>query len=193
MPQNTRRIIGLDVDGVLLDFVGHTVQTMRARGFTMREPEEYKGWSLQSAMPPEQAVILPALWRAPGWCSWMPALPGAVAFVRDLRCWGEVVFVTSPMPDAPHWHHERTRALSGLFGARAGEVIFTHRKDLVSCDVLIDDKIEHVNDWSMRHARRGAILFETPHNVLDRAGKVLHPLALAVSGYSAVLDEMERP
>lgn len=71
--------------------------------------------------------------------------------------------MTAPLLHCPTWESERREWLRCHFGFKARDVIFTARKDLVHGDVLIDDKPEHVKEWSLRWGKC-AVLWAQPYN-----------------------------
>lgn len=157
--------IGLDVDGVLADFLGHTIATLRRNGFDCPDREGFTEWDIAPQLDPAAAVFIAKMWRRAGWCVSIPPLEGARAFVDEIRRRGfRVVFITTPMLGAPAWMEERRSWLVDVMGAADREIVFTHQKDLVRTDRLLDDKFENVK------TRDGGILFLASYNERDAWG-----------------------
>lgn len=102
--------------------------------------------------------------RAPGFCSTLLPMQSATvlgAAFRAMHELGEVLIVTSAMPNAPTWHNERLRWLAQYLNIPAKEVIFTERKDLVRGDVLIDDGPHNL---AAAHPHMLTICINAPYN-----------------------------
>ena len=147
----------LDVDGVLADFHGQTEQDLRAAGGPL--DEVYRSWQIQDHLPPEWASWCETQWRQKGWCAKLPVYPDARQGVDLLRGHHQVLFVTTPMSDAPHWHHEREQWLIQHFGAAPSDVIFAHDKSKVRGLILVDDKPSNVAGFGV-----GGVLWARPYN-----------------------------
>jgi len=159
----TRPRVILDVDGVLADFVGHTLSLLGelappgGRG-------AFTSWDMVSVMSPEARARCAYGWRAPGWCATMPTFPAAQNAVDRLGLRAEVVYATAPMVDAPHWMYERSIWLERVFAADPRSVVFTHDKAHVWGDVFVDDKPENVDGWAAAHPSGHAVLWDAPYN-----------------------------
>lgn len=135
-----RKIIALDVDGVLVDYVG------AACAWCGREKEEATAWDFFGEWG------MPGLWKAwdavvakKDFCYSLPILSGAIEFVSNLRGLGHrVVFATSPHKNAPLWPGERQLMLERWFNVNRDDVVMVHDKSLVLADLLIDDKPENL-------------------------------------------------
>ncbi len=106
----------------------------------------------------------------PSFCSNIVPAPGAQEAVARLSDLGEVYVVTSPWDSSPTWMHERLHWVAKHFptiGRR--RVIQTAQKHLIRGDVFVDDKLEHVMEWSAAWPLSTAILFDMHHN-LDGSG-----------------------
>jgi len=105
-----------------------------------------------------------------GFCSDIVPAPGAQEAVARLSELGEVFVVTSPWDSSPTWVHERLHWVAKHFptiGRR--RVIQTAQKHLIRGDVFVDDKLEHVEQWSAAWPTSTAILFDMHHNRGDTA------------------------
>ena len=164
----------LDVDGVLANFTGHTLDTLVKMGGPSIRYEDITEWDVLSKIPAEWRGSLVQAWRKPGWCRSMPQYEGANLGVGALMNLGDVHFVTAGMPKSPTWADERVEWLRYYYGVDHRDVTFTHAKEWVEGDVFIDDKEEHVIEWYARHPTGCAILFMQPYNRVSRMPRGVH-------------------
>lgn len=88
---------------------------------------------------------------------------GAEEAVNRLLEEHDVVFVTSPSYHIPGWTEARQSWLAARFGPGA-RVVHTSHKEVVSGDLLIDDKPENLIRWLREHPRGCGILWARPYN-----------------------------
>lgn len=155
------KIVLLDVDGVLCDFVSGV---MRAIATCSDERADLSDWNFLDKLSPHAKRAYLTDSAKPGFCINLDPLPGAVTGVQQLLADGyDLVAVTSPLLHCPTWEGERREWLQHHFCFEARDVIFTARKDLVYGDILVDDKPDHVQQWSARWGKCGA-LWAQPYN-----------------------------
>lgn len=155
------KIVLLDVDGVLCDFVAGV---MRSVATVSDECADLSDWDFLHKLSPHAKRAYLADSAKPGFCCSLDPLPGAAEGLQLLRDNGyDLVAVTSPLLHCPTWEGERREWLQHHFCFEARDVIFTSRKDLVHGDVLVDDKLAHVRDWSSRW-NKPAVLWAQPYN-----------------------------
>lgn len=144
------RRIGVDVDGVLADFVEEVLvwaNGCRAAGtppFRRDQISDFdilKCWGIEHLWGELDRHVSRA-----GVCAGLNAYDGAKNFLARLQKSAEVVVVTSPWKTSPYWMWERREWLIKKMGFD-GEIIFTKRKDLISVDALIDDYAEHTDTF----------------------------------------------
>lgn len=177
----------LDVDGVLADFIGHTLALLG----DLAPPggrEAYTSWDMVSVMSPEAKAVCAHGWRKQGWCVRMPVLPDAQNAVDRLSLRADVVYVTAPMVAAPHWMYERSLWLERQFAADPRSVVFAHDKAHVWGDVFVDDKAENVNEWSAAHPNGVALLWDAPYN---QSWIRINRNSRRVTSWSAVFDALQ--
>ncbi|NBR00933.1 MAG: hypothetical protein EBT79_07615 [Actinobacteria bacterium] len=184
---NRPRII-LDVDGVLADFVGHTL-TLIGDLAPPGGREMFTSWDMVSVMSPDARARCAYGWRQPGWCATMPPLPEALSAVDRLGLRAEVVYATAPMVDAPHWMYERSKWLERVFAADPRSIVFAHDKAHVWGDVFVDDKPENIDGWALAHPSGIAALWDAPYN---RDWKPKHGNATRVDRWASVFDLIPR-
>lgn len=173
----TNKIVALDVDGVLVDYVG------AACAWCGKTKDEATAWDFFSAWG------MPGLWNAwdrvvaqPGFCEGLELLHGSTSFVTRLRCAGyRVIFATSPHKNAPLWPGERQLVLEDYFHARREDVVMLHDKRLVRADILVDDKPENIADFN-----GPGILFSQPWNESYHSHG-----AIRVTGYEQAIEAVK--
>ena len=152
----------LDVDGVLLDFVGEVINGTRLDRASVTEWDVF---GLLDRIEPglgearREACDLPEFWRS------LRPIPGAQGFVRNLRCTGaEIVFATAPWIGCFGWESIRRDQLQTWFDARPIDIVFTAWKELIRGDLFIDDNPDNVRRWSRANEHGLALLYPAPYN-----------------------------
>lgn len=159
----------LDVDGVVADFFKATEIEM-LRCYDLKPAHPWREWNIsamewayapsfitepQNIHESAARMYLSMVWNKRGFCSEIPVYPSAVTEVLELAEVFDVYFVTSPMVTSETWVYERSQWLVKYFGSELGKkVIHTHYKELVAGSALIDDKPQHVIDWTKENASR---------------------------------------
>lgn len=164
-----RPILLIDCDGVLSDFVTHVVATLRDLGLGEYSPEQVDRFDFAAALGLTPIVIERLHREIEGfsWCARMPALRAA----RDLdalRDQVDVVCVSCPWATSRYWAGERIAWLEEHAGFEARDIVQCRRKRIVHGDVLVDDHVETVEHWQADHPRGIGLLWENPHNVVER-------------------------
>jgi 5'(3')-deoxyribonucleotidase len=137
----------LDVDGVLGDFIGHTLKGMGTLWSPPDLPgqDDFKTWNLFDTITDgEQQKFCNRLWRKKGWCNSIPPFPAAIHAVNRLRKSGEIYAVTAPLSKSSHWVNERYEWLQHWFFIPPENVIFAYDKGIISGDLFVDDKPANV-------------------------------------------------
>ena len=197
---SNKPVVLLDCDGVIGEFIGHTLTTLAALGCpstlvpVQNTQPHWDFW--QDWIPLDWKQPLLAHMRRPGWCLSIPVLPGAQEGVAALQEVADVYFVTSPMADAPYWHMERMQWLQTHFGDPDKQVIFCDTKHRVLGDVFVDDKPANVDQYAVHHAvptdgrTRGAkvFLWEQSYNMELHKNGLLHPAVVRTGDWALVLD-----
>lgn len=98
----------------------------------------------------------------PGFFLHLEPVPGAIPSLKKLQDAGhEVVFVTA----CQHGHADKRRWIQNhLPGFDLRNVIFAERKELINGDILIDDRIENLEQWKHLNPTSYPICFARPHN-----------------------------
>lgn len=155
MPLCRARLCGVimrvlcDVDGVVADFVGGVNRAARGLGSTRSDWTE---WDIWANFEPHLKPMIEAAICSPGFAWYLDPFDGAIQAARVIASRHELVFVTSPYDRSPTWVYDRNRWLRKYFADLPA--IFTHHKELVAGDVLIEDNADNAEKW--RKAQGGA-------------------------------------
>lgn len=159
-----RPVVVLDVDGVLADFVGATLQFLE-RNYGVYA-DDLKSWDFldHPALRAYQKVAK-GHWATPEFCANLAPLPGTVAAVQQIRVWADIKFATSPMSTNPTWIPERNAWLATYFGAQEGDVLHTHKKSESPGHIFVDDKYDNVVEYQQVHPTALVFLRTQSYNV----------------------------
>jgi 5'(3')-deoxyribonucleotidase len=149
----------LDVDGVIADFCRSVDDLLIRDG---HRPAKWLSWELDANIPPCCTEYVLERLQSPGYALRIPEIPGAVDAVRRaIRNGIPIAFVTTPMAGSRTWAGDREVWLRDRFGLKPA-IIHTDHKDLIRGDLLVDDKIAHVEDFP-----GPALLVRRSYNVAD--------------------------
>ena len=162
--------IAVDMDDVLVDFVGGLVAAVKTEfGVEVTEEQLGKaGWDLHPLLDP---IIGYSWWSWLRHREWLwanfPAVDGAIGSIERLRHDGHYLeLVTSK----PTWAEHNVWKWLGKWRPAFNRVTImdgdTLKVDVTGADVLIDDKPTNCGPF-LEQGRR-AILFARPHNRSDR-------------------------
>ena len=154
-----RPLVLVDVDGVLANFNQLVIDAVHAFSGKRHTEEDVIRYDILSCMDVPQH-LKEAVWRhvqSPGSCQSISPYPGAKEGLDSLREVADVHVVTTPLVGSHSWQSERTEWLRTHFNIHHEDVTFTHKKDLVRGDFIVDDKPEHVD-------RPGGMLWDQPYN-----------------------------
>jgi len=158
--------IGVDMDDVVVDFVGGLVDAMKKEhGATITDKQlEEAGWDLAPLLNP---IIGQNWWTWLRESEWLwanfPAVDGAIGGLRTLRRDGHYLELITSKPE---WAEHNVWKWLGKWRPPFNQVTIVGPKDqkidFTDADVLIDDKPENCKQFTDN--QRVAILFERPHN-----------------------------
>jgi 5'(3')-deoxyribonucleotidase len=156
--------IWVDCDGVLSDFVGLYLSILNAHTGRAHVHSDVTSWFMREcvASKAEDDFVWRHIDATPGLVGSMGLVDGAREALDTLRTLGTVRCLTAPH-FGPTWMPERAQWLLRL-GFTRKQVVFATDKALVPGDVLIDDKMDHCEEWQAAHPRGLAILFDTARN-----------------------------
>lgn len=163
--KNEHLPILFDVDGVLADFVGRTIELVNRRFRTNYKWNDIdcdirkymKEWDDGC----EQYIC------SPGFAANLDVHEGAKELIENLRRKNyKVMFVTSPYKDSPTWGYDRQAWLTKHFSADRDDVVICHNKRYVQGSILIDDLPRNCEEWSSMQDKT-SILLDRPWNKND--------------------------
>jgi len=158
------KTILLDCDGVILNLAGtlhRTVQKLLSR--RVPPPESWKSYEFKDAMEltrSEWEFATKTLVRRNKLGHLIQYYPQAQSFIEHLGFEHRVVFTTAPWRGLEHWVEARYSLLDHFLNRRNYRIVFTHDKDLIQGDWLIDDKWENMEKTPER-----GILYLQPWNM----------------------------
>lgn len=144
-PDLSGRIVLLDQDGVLADFVTGFRQAWERFGLApLVDTSTWTQWDLTHYLPTEHKHMIDVIMGQPGFFLNLPPMPGAVEAVLGMQEAGAEVFVCSTPVATSDWcTMEKIQWLRRHLGERISKrVFFTHDKTMVRGHYLIDDKPE---------------------------------------------------
>lgn len=152
----------VDVDEVLADFQTPAFDAILQVTGKQYTQEDFLVWNIFEGLTEAELKAVDAILEAPGFCTSLKPKPGACRAIEVLRDFADIYAVTSPQHNR-HWVYERTEWLKTFFAFNKKEVIHAHAKYLVRGDVFLDDKPEHVQEWSKEHSDKLAMLWHIPN------------------------------
>lgn len=159
-------IMLIDVDGVIADFTTPVLKLASlalGKDFTHSDVTD---WDYRKALG-----LSDLQWRAicrdieyEGFANQLEPYDGAVDGVNAIAEHADVYFVTSDWRGSKTWVYDRNKWLMRHFGDLGRNVIHTSHKRLVYGDVLVDDKPENVERWTLEWPTECGILWDRPYN-----------------------------
>ncbi len=157
--------VGVDVDGVLADLATPLLALMNSLYGTNHKPDSMERWDIEHLIPEGEVADFWARVGTPGFVhDQMQPYPGAVDGVRALSEIADVYVVTSYLHDAPTWVHERDAWIDRHFGIPRHKMVHTKAKYTFTGRMLIDDKPQNIEEWSVEHPRGCPVLWAQPYN-----------------------------
>lgn len=173
-------LVLLDCDNVLADFTGLVLDKIHERTENRYTHRHVVMYDILACLPESKDVKRNA-WdavKSEGACRAIKPFLDAFEGVKQLREIADIHVVTTPLEGSVHWIHERKAWLNEHFSFGHQDITFTHRKDLIDGDFIIDDKPENV-------LRFGGLLWDQPYN-----RNVRHPRRVA--NWGQVLREVRK-
>ncbi len=158
-----------DADGVLIDFTTPALRFLASAG-RPKTYEQVVQWDMFEGDIELEDEFKETYASEPGYCYNLPPTPGSVDFVRAAHAAYDVQIVTTPY-DVPPWYNERKDALVDRFGLSRSAITFTHHKQYVEGDVLVEDKVENAvrwhDHWNKRRVKHLAVIMDQPWNRVE--------------------------
>lgn len=174
----------LDVDGVLADFATPALEFLNMIGKPKRY-DQVSQWDIFEGNKEVENYFKETLASKPGYCYGLKPLPNACNFVAAAKEKYEIAIVTTPY-DVPYWLNERTAWIVDKFGLPRSSITFTHKKQHVNGDVMIEDNIDNLVNWySCDPSRRLPLIMDHPWN--RESDTFVH----RVSGFGCISKKLE--
>ncbi len=129
--------------------------------------EDIKGWEIFESIELSEPQVRNAAYtkvKAEGGCLGLPLHPLAQDGIKKLQKVAEVIICTSPFYGGKTWVYEREAWLKQHFKIDGKEIIHARRKYHIAGDMLVDDKPEHLEKWSLRFPAGQPVLWATMGN-----------------------------
>ena len=184
--------IAVDLDDVILDFVGNLCTVINTEYDAGLNPEDIVEWDLRKVLDEYVGENWWRWWKERDWLwALAPAVPGAIGGLRTLRKEGhDVEIVTSK----PEWAEAQTFRWLGKWRPPVKRVTIVgmdeKKAEVSDAELLIDDKPLNIEEWvahpsfSREKFTRKAWLFARPHNAAFRKDLVV------VDGWREVIEKV---
>lgn len=167
MVPDRRKEVLVDCDGPLALFdqaMLDIVFDLTGRRYML---EDIKGWEIFESIEIDKPEVRKDAYnriKAKGGCLGIPVNGGAQDGLKALQKKADVIICTSPFYGGETWVHEREMWLKEHFKIDGKEIIHARRKYHIAGDMLIDDKPEHLEKWSLRFPAGMPLLWSTTGN-----------------------------
>lgn len=158
--------IAIDLDGVLLDFVGGICEALRLEYDSDITPDDVETWDLHPILDP---IIGKSWWtwikERDIWPNFAP-IDGAIGAVDQLNRDGHYLEIVTAKPD---WAAVNVWRWLGKWQPKVHQVTIVSttgesKHVASSADLLIDDKVSNCIEWCASNVERNAIVFGAPYN-----------------------------
>ena len=144
-----RKVIAVDVDSVLADFVTPLIEHINKMFGTSYKNEDVTDFDIENNLIPKSDSF--RFWKSFGEDvrvhDILEPIPGSVEGISLLSEVADVFIVTSPLATAPTWTYDRDVWLMRHFGIPKNRIAHIHEKFRIRSDFFVDDKMENVSSW----------------------------------------------
>jgi len=158
--------IAIDLDDVILDFVGNLVDVLNTEYDAGLTRESVTDWDLTKILDPIIGESWWKWWERRDWLwAQAPAVPGAIGGLEKLRRNGHYLEIVTAKP---RWAEAQTFRWLGKWRPPVHRVTIIpveqklKKSEVTFAELLIDDKPDNCEEFLQ--ANRRAILFKRPHN-----------------------------
>jgi len=158
--------IAIDLDDVILDFVGNLVNVLNTEYNAGLTQEDITEWDLSKKLDLIVGESWWAWWKRRDWLwAQAPAIPGAIGGLEKLRRDGHYLEIVTAKP---RWAEAQTFRWLGKWRPPVHRVTIVpveqkiKKSEVTAAELLIDDKPANCEEFLQ--ADRMAILYERPHN-----------------------------
>lgn len=160
------RSVWIDVDAVLADFHGRSIDLIEQRWGFRPAVSDFWSWDVTCVLElQEDKDEMNRMIESPGFATSLRPYPDAVRAVSIMRQAGvDLLFATAPHHHSATWMWERKKWLFREFDATEEEVAHIHKKHWIAADACIDDRVKTVERWGARHPGGRALLRRWRYN-----------------------------
>jgi 5'-nucleotidase len=176
---STKKRILFDMDGILVNLLHHWLKVYNEENDDDLRMKDIKTWAMHHHTKPDSNIYdIP---RRPGFFENAPPMPGAIAAYRAIKKHGHEVLICSSPYLSSHYLSaaEKHKWCARYLNTNIGDVMLTHHKDWVNCDVIIDDKPETILEFAEQGKEVITIAYPYNHSVEEhcalRAQNMLKP------------------
>jgi 5'-nucleotidase len=171
--RETMRVM-IDLDGVLADFNNAVINHFKELGYErsdlfLRTYDISKWYDADNEEVRQEFVEL--MGTKGFWLS-LRLMPGAVDALKEIKKLGhEIYILTTPWWSSPVSLTEKWGWIKRKLGRVINpceQVLYATNKSIIDGDILIDDKLKHIQDWLK--LRPFAIVFDWPYNRDSESG-----------------------
>lgn len=156
-------VVGVDVDGVLVDMLGQCFITMEQMFGKKVTYSDVTGWCIDHHLEGRAEEFWEAIGSSDFHSKVVP-YPGAVEGIHELMKVAEVYVVTSPLQFGRTWTYDRDRWLRDHFGFDLGQIVHMRAKHRFFGDALVDDRPENIQHWQQAHPNGKGIVWRHEWN-----------------------------
>jgi 5'(3')-deoxyribonucleotidase len=159
--------IAVDMDDVVIDFVGGLITAMKTEHNVTIAPEQITQWDLHPLLDP---IIGYSWWTWLQKREWIwatfPPVPGSIGTIERLRSDGHYLELVT---NKPQWAEHNVWKWLGKWRPAFNRVTIVdgassiRKVDVTEASILIDDKPQNCQEFLDQE--RKAILFRRPHNL----------------------------
>lgn len=155
--------VGVDVDGVVGDFVGHTLNLLSKEFSVLPKREDIKDFHMEKYFLPTVKKRFFHLLSSPEFWKTIPAIPESIKFINEIKGFSNIVWVTSPWTSCKNWEAVRREWLKKNFPFKHA-YLPTENKEYANCHILIDDKESNLIKWKAKNPNGIGILLAATYN-----------------------------
>jgi len=154
-------LIAVDIDGVLAEQTLPTLARANKEYGLKLQLEDVVSRNIKVG-PTTLVALIERNLLDPKWVMAMPVIRGAKMGLKQLRKWGFVI-VVSTTPKETQKYREKWIAKNFGFEPLFINTWNTGKAD-IPVDVLIDDSVKNINDFTSKNRRHYGVLFTRPSN-----------------------------
>lgn len=180
--------IAVDMDDVILDFVGNLCSVLNIEYDAGLSPADITKWELADVLDEIVGESWWDWWERRDWLwALAPAIPGSIGGLERLRRDGHYLEL---LTSTPRWAEAQRFRWLGKWRPPVQRVTLVQmgeqKHDVSEALVLVDDRCANVQGWV--GTGRPALFFSRPHNESDPCPEG----AVRVSNWKQVIQEIER-